>query len=103
MLIRAGVAGGTRLRPRMPDTELEDMLVRMFAPRAIITTKPDDPERDKAILEEWSVIISLIRQGGGHLFDLPPVVPICCVPARGHRVAAPVAVQKSRFSQQHTT
>lgn len=37
----------------MPDTDLEDMLARMFAPRAKITSQPDDPARLAAVWEEW--------------------------------------------------
>jgi hypothetical protein len=31
----------------------EDMFVRMLGKRDVIGTKPDDPERLMAILEEW--------------------------------------------------
>jgi hypothetical protein len=37
----------------MPDAELEAMLARLFAPRAEITSQPDDPARLAAIYEEW--------------------------------------------------
>jgi hypothetical protein len=43
----------------------EDMFVRMLGKREVILTKPDDPERIAAILEEWSVMVSLIRNGYG--------------------------------------
>lgn len=53
----------------MPDIELEEMLLRLFSPRPFPTSLPDDPARLKAIMQEWSIIESLIRQGYGHLFD----------------------------------
>ena len=43
----------------MPNTELEDMLARMFAPRAEITSQPDDPARLAALWEEWRVWYAL--------------------------------------------
>jgi hypothetical protein len=43
----------------------EDMFVRMLGKREVIWTKYDDPERIAAILEEWSVMISLMRYGYG--------------------------------------
>jgi hypothetical protein len=39
------------------------MFVRMLGKRDVITTGYDDPERIAAILEEWSVMTALIRQG----------------------------------------
>ena len=47
----------------------EDMFVRMLGKRDVITTQPDDPARITAILEEWPVMISLIRQGYKHLWE----------------------------------
>jgi hypothetical protein len=46
----------------------EDMFVRMLGKRDVITTQPDDPAHITAILEEWSVMISIIRQGYKHLW-----------------------------------
>lgn len=47
----------------------EDTLVRIFARRSEITTKPDDPERLEAILDEWRLMIALIDQGWRRAFD----------------------------------
>jgi hypothetical protein len=67
---------GSWAYPPMPDTELEEMLIRMFAPRPLPTSLPDDPARLDAILKEWNVVISLIRQGYGHLFEPTPDEPL---------------------------
>jgi hypothetical protein len=42
-----------------PNAELEDMLVRIFAPREIVTSQPGDPARLSAIWEEWRVFYAL--------------------------------------------
>jgi hypothetical protein len=47
----------------------EDMFVRMLGKRDVITTQPDDPACITAILEEWPVMISLIRQAYKHLWE----------------------------------
>jgi hypothetical protein len=60
--------------------DYEDMFVKILGRRARIDTTSDDPARLAAIKEEWWVIFSLIRQGCGHLFDLPPVVPYVVPP-----------------------
>lgn len=43
----------------MPDAELEEMLTRMFAPREIVSSQPDDPARLAAMWEEWRVFYAL--------------------------------------------
>jgi hypothetical protein len=46
-----------------PNTDLEEMLVRMFAPRAAVASQPDDPARLAAIWEEWRVLYALTWWG----------------------------------------
>lgn len=52
--------------------QYEDMFVRMLGRRDLIETKYDDPERIAAILQEWSAMTSLIRQGYRHLWENLP-------------------------------
>lgn len=47
----------------MPNTDTEDMLIRMFAPRETITSQPDDPARRERIWQEWRAFYLLTEWG----------------------------------------